>query len=244
MDSNLIVTQFERLKQHGMAEAVRELLMMPIQLRPSLENALVKIAESEVRHRDDAKTARLLKGAKLYCKPLMEDVICSTSRNLTRDTLESVADCGFVRRGENLVITARTGCGKTYLACAIGHQACRLGFRTLYLSMNHFVHQLKSALAQGEAEDFFEKLNKVDLLIFDDFGLQPLDEASRIALLTLLEDRYERKSVIITSQLAFDKWYDYIGQTTVADAILDRITHSSHLIRLEGESLRKRNRKL
>ena len=87
MGSNLIVTQFERLKQHGMAEAVRELLMMPIQLRPSLENALVKIAESEVRHRDDAKTARLLKGAKLYCKPLMEDVICSTSRNLTRDHL-------------------------------------------------------------------------------------------------------------------------------------------------------------
>lgn len=112
------------------------------------------------------------------------------------------------------------------------------------MNMNHFVHHLKGAIVQGMAEDFFEKLNKNDLLIFDDFGLQPIDEASRLALLTLLEDRYERKSVIVTSQLSFDKWYDYIGQTTVADAILDRIIHTSHLIRLEGESLRKRNRKL
>ena len=144
----------------------------------------------------------------------------------------------------NVLLMGPTGCGKTYLACAIGHQACRLGYKTLYLNMNHFVHQLKGAIAQGVEEDFFEKLNKNDLLIFDDFGLQPIDEASRLALLTLLEDRYERKSVIVTSQLSFDKWYDYIGQTTVADAILDRIIHSSHLIRLEGESLRKRNRKL
>lgn len=244
MDSSLIITQFEKLKLHGMAEAAREILMMPIQMRPCLELAFEKILEAEARHRDDARTARLLKGARLSCKPLIEDVTCSVSRNLTRDTLESVAGCGFVRRGENLVITAKTGCGKTYLACAIGHQACRLGFRTLYLSMNHFVHQLMSVLAQGESEAFFDKLNKNDLIIFDDFGLQPLDEATRLALLTLLDDRYEKKSVIITSQLPFDKWYDYIGQTTVADAILDRIIHSSHLITLEGESLRRRNRKL
>ena len=233
MDSSLIITQFEKLKLHGMAEAAREILMMPIQMRPCLELAFEKILEAEARHRDDARTARLLKGARLSCKPLVP-----------RDALESVAGCGFVRRGENLVITAKTGCGKTYLACAIGHQACRLGFRTLYLSMNHFVHQLMSVLAQGESEAFFDKLNKNDLIIFDDFGLQPLDEATRLALLTLLDDRYEKKSVIITSQLPFDKWYDYIGQTTVADAILDRIIHSSHLITLEGESLRRRNRKL
>ena len=244
MDSNLIVARFGQLKQHGMAEAAADLLMMPVQMRPSLETVLTRLIETEARHREDRKTARLLKAAKLFCKPLIEDVICSTARNLTKETLETVAECGFIRRGENLLIIAKTGCGKTYLACAIGHQACRLGLKVLYLGMNHFVHQLKSAIAQGMTEDLFERLNKIDLLIFDDFGLHPIDESTRLALLTLLEDRYERKSVIITSQLPFDKWYDYIGQTTVADAILDRIQHTSHLIRLEGESLRKRKRKL
>lgn len=158
--------------------------------------------------------------------------------------MEAIADCGFVRRGENLLIIAKTGCGKTYLSNAIGYQACRLGLKVLYLSMNHFVHQLKSAITQGITEEYFEKLNKYDLLIFDDFALHPIDESTRLALLTLLDDRYEKKSVIITSQLPYDKWYDYIGQTTVADAILDRIQLSSHLIRLEGQSMRENRKKL
>ena len=117
-------------------------------------------------------------------------------------------------------------------------------WKVFYLSMNHFVHQLKSANTKGITEEFFEKLNKYNLLIFDDFALHPIDESTRLALLTLLDDRYEKKSVIITSQLPYDKWYDYIGQTTVADAILDRIQHSSHLIRLEGQSMRENRKKL
>ena len=240
MDSSLIVTQFEKLKQYGMAEAARDLLLLPVQMRPCLETVLAKLVETEIRHRDDKRTARLLKGAKLVCKPLIEDIICSTARNLTRETLEAIADCGFVRRGENLLIIAKTGCGKTYLSNAIGYQACRLGLKVLYLSMNHFVHQLKSAITQGITEEFLEKLNKY----FDDFALHPIDESTRLALLTLLDDRYEKKSVIITSQLPYDKWYEYIGQTTVADAILDRIQHSSHLIRLEGQSMRENRKKL
>ena len=170
--------------------------------------------------------------------------LCGVARNLTKETLEAVADCGFIRRGENLLIIAKTGCGKTFLACAIGHQACRLGMKVLYLGMNHFVHQLKSAITQGITEEFLEKLNKNDLIILDDFALHPIDENTRLALLTLLDDRYEKKSVIITSQLPYDKWYEYIGQTTVADAILDRIQHSSHLIRLEGQSMRENRKKL
>ena len=183
-----------------MAEAAGNLLLTPVHMRPSMETVLAKLIETESRHRDDKKTARLLKRAKLFCKPLI----------------------------------ARTGCGKTFLACAIGHQACRLGMKVLYLGMNHFVHQLKSATTQGITEGGLEKLNKNDLIILDDFALRPIDENTRLALLTLLDDRYEKKSVIITSQLPYDKWYEYIGQTTVADAILDRIQHSSHLIRLEG----------
>ena len=121
MDSSLIVTQFEKLKQYGMAEAARDLLLLPVQMRPCLETVLAKLVETEIRHRDDKRTARLLKGVKLVCKPLIEDIICSTARNLTRETLEAIADCGFVRRGENLLIIAKTGCGKTYLSNAIGY---------------------------------------------------------------------------------------------------------------------------
>ena len=244
MNSDLIVTQFEKLKLYGMAEAAGDLLLTPVQMRPSMETVLTKLVETETRHRDDKKTARLLKRAKLFCKPLIEDVKCGVARNLKKETLEAVADCGFIRRGENLLIIAKTGCGKTFLACAIGHQACRLGMKVLYLGMNHFVHQLKSAITQGITEEFLEKLNKNDLIILDDFALHPIDENTRLALLTLLDDRYEKKSVIITSQLPYDKWYEYIGQTTVADAILDRIQHSSHLIRLEGQSMRENRKKL
>lgn len=244
MDNDVVITRLERLRLHGMAEAAREMLLLPVQMRPGLETVLNRLIESEARHRDDCRTARLLKAAKLFCKPFIEDVTCGTARNLTKETLEAIADCGFIRRGENLVITAKTGCGKTFLACAIGHQACMLGMRTLYLSMNHFVHTLKSANLQGTTEQLLQKLNKNDLIIFDDFGLHPIDEATRLTLLTLLEDRYEKKSVIINSQLSFDKWYDYIGQNTLADAILDRISHTSHHIYLEGVSMRKNRRKL
>ena len=154
----------------------------------------------------------------------------------------SVADCGFVRRGENLLITGLTGCGKSYLACAIGQQACSLGLRTLYLSMNHFADQLRQSRLDGTWESLLNRLNKNDLIIFDDFGLQKMDADTRLALLTLLDDRYEKKSVIITSQLPLDKWYDYIAEATLADAIMDRLINSSHHIGLEGSSLRKRRK--
>ena len=115
--------------------------------------------------RDDKRTARLLKAARLRVKALIEDIICSTARNLTREQLMSVADCGFVRRGENLLITGLTGCGKSYLACAIGQQACSMGLRTLYLSMNHFADQLRQSRLDGTWESLLNRLNKNDLII-------------------------------------------------------------------------------
>lgn len=115
-----------------------------------------------------------------------------------------MADCSFVRRGDNLLITGLTGCGKSYLACALGHQACSIGISTLFLSMNHFADELTKARLEGTYQKLTKKLGKKDLLILDDFGLQPLTLKARLALLTLLEDRYEEKSVIITFQLPLD----------------------------------------
>lgn len=242
MSNDIIVEQLKGLKLHGMAEAVDDILKLHIQMRPSLELSIEKMIEAEKRARDDYRTARLLKAAKFRFKVLIEDITCSTARNLTREQLSEVADCGFVRRGENLLITGKTGCGKSYLACAIGRQACIYGLRTLYLSMNHFIDLLKKARLDGTMEDLLKHLDRNDLIILDDFGLHQMDNNTRIALLTLLEDRYEKKSMIITSQLSVDKWYDYIAEQTLADAIMDRLINSSNHICLEGPSLRNRKR--
>lgn len=240
MENDMLTDRLKSLGLNGMAEVASDMLKLPLQMRPSLENAINKMIETEVRSRDDKRTARLLKAAKLRVKALIEDIICSTARNLTKEQLMAVADCGFVRRGENLLITGLTGCGKTYLADAIGHQACTLGLRTLHLSMNHFADQLRQSRLDGTWDSLLTRLNKNDLIILDDFGLQKMDGDTRLALLTLLDDRYEKKSVIITSQLPLDKWYDYIAEATLADAIMDRLINSSHHINLEGPSMRKR----
>lgn len=242
MENDMLTDRLKSLGLYGMAEAVEDMLKLPLQMRPSLETAINKMIETEVRSRDDKRMARLLKAAKLRVKALIEDIICSTTRNLTREQLMAVADCGFIRRGENLLITGLTGCGKSYIACAIGQQACTLGLRTLYLSMNHFADQLRQSRLDGTWESLLTRLNKNDLIIFDDFGLQKMDGDTRLALLTLLDDRYEKKSVIITSQLPLDKWYDYIAEATLADAIMDRLINSSHHICLEGPSLRTRRK--
>lgn len=242
MDSKILMEQLKSLKLPGMAEAVGDMLLLPSHLRPSLEAAVSKMIETEIASRDESRTARLLKAAKLRVKALIEDITCSTARNLTKEQLGAVADCGFIRRGENLLITGLTGTGKSFLACAIGYQACTLGLKTLYLSMNHFTDHLKQARLDGTFEGLLVKLNKNDLIILDDFGLQQMDSNTRIALLTLLEDRYEKKSVIITSQIPLDKWYEYIAEATLADAIMDRLTTSSHHIALDGPSLRKRKK--
>jgi DNA replication protein DnaC len=239
MDRNDIIQGLKKLKLQGMAAEAEGLLRTPVNMRPCLELSLQKLIEAEARTRDDNRTLRLLKAAKLRYKVNVEDIICSVERNLTREQLGALLDCGFVRNGENLLITGQSGCGKSFIACALGHQACTLGIRTLYLSMNHFVEQLSREATLGRKEEFIQSFEKIDLVIIDDFGLQEMDMQTRMMLLTLLEDRYERKSFIITSQLDIPMWYDYIAEPTIADAIMDRLINTSHHVELKGQSMRK-----
>ena len=242
MSTQTTISQLKELGLHGMAEAFEAMMILPSQKRPGLDRAVEKMVQTEVCTRDKKLTEKLLKAAKLRYKVFIEDITCSTERNLTECQLAEVADCNFVRRGDNLLITGLTGCGKSYLACAIGNQACTLGLSTLFLSMNHFADELTKARLEGTYQKLIKKLDKKDLLILDDFGLQPLTPEARLALLTLLEDRYEEKSVIITSQLPLDRWYDYIAEPTLADAIMDRLINSSKHIELKGETLRHNRR--
>ena len=243
MSTQTTISQLKELGLQGMAESFEDMMKLPSQKRPALDRAIEKMVQMEVCTRDKKLTEKLLKAAKLRYKVFIEDITCSTERNLTESQLAEVADCSFVRRGDNLLITGLTGCGKSYLACALGNQACTLGLSTLFLSMNHFADELTKARLEGTYQKLIKKLGKKDLLILDDFGLQPLTPEARLALLTLLEDRYEEKSVIITSQLPLDRWYDYIAEPTLADAIMDRLINSSEHIELKGETLRHNRRR-
>lgn len=161
-------------------------------------------------------------------------------RGIDKNLVLRLADGEFVRKKEDLLITGSTGTGKSFLASAIGHQCCLLGFKVLYANATRLFAQLKMAKADGSAIKELMKIEKQDLLILDDFGIQPMDPQSRTALMDIIEDRHGKHSTIITSQLPVKQWYDVIGEKTVADAILDRVVHQAGRIELKGESLRRK----
>jgi DNA replication protein DnaC len=243
MNNQQTADLLEGLKLKGMANAFTGMISLPMQQRPSMELAVAKLVDAERLYRKNLKTEMYLKTSRLRYNAVMEDVICSGERNLTKEQLAEIADCSFIARAENILVTGLTGVGKSYLACALGRQACTLGYKTEYLNMNKFIEKIALAKIDGTFLKVIARIERLDLIVLDDFGLQPLDQNARLALLQLLEERYERKSMIIASQLPVKKWYDYIGEPTLADAIMDRLVSKAIIIDIAGESLRMKNRK-
>jgi DNA replication protein DnaC len=240
MNTQITLDHLVQLKLHGMSRAYQAMLSMPLQDQPSLNQFMARLAEAEIQDRAQKKTEMFLLQSKLRYNAVLEQVYCNANRNLEREKLMTIADCSFIERSENLLITGATGCGKSYLACAIGRQACFLGYRTLYFGMNRFLERISSSKLDGTYVKLLNQIEKTHLVILDDFGLHPLDGITRLALLQILEDRYGKKSVIITSQLPVSKYYEYIGESTIADAIMDRLSVNAHRFELKGESLRKK----
>ena len=241
MNKQTTLDQLQGMKLSGMMRACQAILSLPPHERPTLDVAIARLAEAELLHRKNRKTELYLKLSKLRYNAVLEQVHCSPSRNLTKETLLYLAECSFIDRSENILITGPTGCGKSFLACAIGRQACSLGYKSIYLGMNRFLEKVTQSKLDGTYIKFLSQIEKTQLLIIDDWGLYPLDINSRLALLQVLEDRYAKRSTIITSQLPVAAWYEYINEPTLADAIMDRLSGNAQRIELKGESLRKKN---
>lgn len=198
------------------------------------------LVDAEYLHRDNRRLARLLAEAKLrHGHACIEDIDALAKRGLDKSVLQKLATCRWIVEHHNVVITGATGVGKTYLACALGQQACRKGYRVLYRRASRLVDELALARADGSLAGVLARLARLDLLILDDWGLTPLRDQDRRDLLEVAEDRDGTRSTLVTSQIPTEKWHDYLGDPTVADAIADRLLHSAHRVTLKGPSRRK-----
>jgi DNA replication protein DnaC len=197
------------------------------------------LVDSEWDDRHNRSIDRGLRNARFRYKATIEQLDFTLERGIDKNAVHRLADGEFIKRRENILITGSTGTGKSFLASAIGHQACQLGYRVLYTNTGRLLTQLKMAKADGGVIRELAKIEKQDLLILDDFGIQPFDAPGRSSLLEVIEDRHGKRSTIITSQLPVSRWHDVIGEKTVADAILDRLVHQAQRVELKGESLRR-----
>lgn len=202
------------------------------------------LIDSEWDDRHNRAIDRSMKNARFRYKATIEQLDYSAQRGIDKNYVQRLAEGDFIIKKENILITGSTGTGKSFLASAIGHQACQVGFKVLYANATRLFAQLKIAKADGSSIKELMKIERQDVLILDDFGIQPFDPASRASLLEIIEDRHGKHSTIITSQLPVKQWHDVIGEKTVADAILDRIVHNAQRIELKGESLRRKWNKI
>lgn len=241
-DTMLIEQTRERLrtlKLAGMLDAFERQLEQPDAHDLSFEQRLGLLVEHESLHRENRRLARLLTMAKLRVPACIEDIDYTHARGLDKSKMASLAQLAWVRSGINLCVTGRTGCGKTWLACAFGNQACRAGLSTRYFRLPRLLEALRISRGDGTYARLLTQLQKTDLLILDDWGSVPLDSAQRQDLMEVIEDRHGSRSTLIASQLPVGKWHSWIGEATLADAILDRLIHGSHRVVLKGGSMRK-----
>ena len=240
MQTENLLEKMTSLKLVGMADALREQTENANIGQLSFEERLSIILERESLHREDKRLSNLLRQAKLREKASFEDIVYEASRKLNRSNILSLANCGFINNHHNIAITGASGCGKTFMACAIGHKACRLGYKVRYIHLPRFIEDISISHADGSYTKIMTQLNKVDLLILDDFGLTPITSKQCHDLFNIIEERHQLKSTIITSQIPIDKWHQYLGEPTLADAILDRILQNINRIEMGGEPMRKR----
>lgn len=240
MNTTETLQQMQQLKLQGMAGSYKSQLELPVHQQLEAHEMVAQMVQSEILSRNNDRTAYFLKLAKLRLAATPEQIECSTARNLSKQQLATLLEGQYIKQGETVLITGPTGCGKSYLACALGYQACIQGYRTAYMNMNRLIEKITLARLDGSFIRLLNYFERTPVIILDDFGLASMDLNIKLALLQILEDRYGKKTIIITSQIPVSKWYDYINEPTLADAILDRLTAKAQRIELKGESLRRK----
>ena len=236
--------KLQTLRLHGMYHALVEQLHMPDIAALTFEERFGLLVDREITERENRRLTTRLRQAKLRQTACIEDIDYRHPRGLDKALMARLTTCQWVREHLNVLITGPTGIGKTWLGCALGHQACRDGLTALYLRLPRFLQELPLAKGDGRYGKLLTTLAKTDVLILDDWGLAPLSDENRRALLEIVDDRHDRRATIITSQLPVEHWHDALGDPTLADAILDRLVHNAYKIVLQGESKRKRPLKL
>ena len=244
MSNIATIEKMRQMRLLGMTDAFETIIETSQNDNFTPDELLAYLIEAEWNDRHLRKLQRHLRAAKFRYRATVEEIDFQTPRNLDKNLMLRMADCTFLERKENLLLTGPTGTGKSFLTSAIGHQACVKGYKVRYFNCAKLFAMLKMAKADGSYKRIMDRIERQDLLILDDFGLQPVDSQSRLAMLEIIEDRHGRKSTIIASQLPVAKWYKVIGEKTLADAILDRLVHSAHRFELAGESLRKRKKQV
>ncbi len=234
------ITKLKSLRLHGMARALHDSADKGKQIQFTPDEFIAHLVDSETDMRNNNRIARLLKNAKLRHKSTMADIDFNISRGLNKNQLLRFSSSSWFEKNENIILTGSTGVGKSFIACAIGYEACMHSFSTLYFHFGKLMNHLKLAKADGSLQKEVHKIGAANVVILDDFGLEPLDKQARLFFLEILEDRYQKGATLITSQLPLKNWHEFIADNTIADAICDRVVHNSHKIELKGDSLRKK----
>ena len=238
------IDKLYELRLFGMAKALEEQDASPKYERLDFLDRLALLVDRESAERDTNRLRLRLKQAKLRLTATVEDVDFRHPRGLDKSLVLALAGCRWIREHHNVIITGPTGVGKSYLACALAHKACREGFRALYLRAPRLFDDLALAKADGRYRRVLAAYARIDLLVIDDWVLASLTEEQRRDVLEILEDRHDLRSTLIASQLPIEKWHKVIGDPTLGDAILDRLVHNAHKLTLKGDSLRKKGKKM
>ena len=236
--------KLHHLRLRGMAKAFKEQMEQPEADSLSFTDRLALMIDREVTERESWHLKIRMRNAKFQQSACVEDIDYRSPRGLDKALMLRLAGCDWIRHHDNVLIVGPTGTGKTYLACALGQKVCRDGFNVIYRRASRLFAEILQAKGEGRHLKYLAAIAKTDLLVIDDWGLAPLDDEQRRDLLEIMDDRHINRSTLITSQLPVEKWHEIIGDGTIADAILDRLVHNAHKIKMKGESMRKKAARL
>lgn len=239
MNNNQTIEKLSSMRLNAMAELHRKNIANNLLKKYTIDEYLALLTDCEWEDRENRKIKRLIHQSGFKQQASILEVAFSEGRNLDKNMFDRLANLQFIDQKENLIITGASGVGKSYLSQALGQQACQMGYSTIYQVTARLFNKMKLAKVDGTYIKELNKLTSVKLLLLDDFGLQAMDNQAREILMDIIDDRHSKTSTIISSQIPVSAWYEIIGESTIADAILDRLVNSSHRINLSGESLRK-----